>query len=224
MSTWFDERVRCPHCGHEQTARLAHGVHVARAPEVREQILARTFHAITCAACLRGSVAERPLIYTDVDRKHWIQVALADERPRWPELEVATRTLFARAFIGSPLARELEARFRVRLVFGLEELREKLVVWNASLDDAVVECLKVEAIAAAPVRSRARIAVVDEVLAGGDLMVRFDDERVRVAASAVKRASADARLPGRFPELFGGTFVAIHRLLGPRYRWAAPGA
>lgn len=222
MSTWFPEPVRCPHCDHEQEARLAHGVHAVRAPEVRDQIFARTFHAITCAACGRTFVAQRPLVYTDTERKHWIHVALVEQRARWPELEDQTEEVFERAFTGSPLAREIAERMKVRLVFGLDELREKLVIWQSNLDDRAVECLKFELIRRDPALAHAHL-VVDAVAADRTLTVRVDRDRaLSVEGALVERFDDDARLPARFPELFGGHYVSVKRLLGPRYRWAEP--
>jgi hypothetical protein len=220
MSTWFDEQVICPACSAELTARLAHGVHVARAPEVRAQVLERSFHRVVCA-CGEVFRARRAVVYTDVDRKQWIQVALDDERPIWPELEVATSTLFERAFTGSPLAREVREGMRLRLVFGYEELREKLVVWAAALDDAVVECLKLRAIERRPELARGTL-VVDRVDHGALVLVPEGHDAIVVDADAVAAAHADTRLPPRFPELFAGRYVAIHRLLGHRYHPADP--
>lgn len=222
MSTWFPERVTCPHCGHEQQARLAHGVHAVRAPEVRDQILARTFHALTCAECGQGFVAQRPLVYTDTERKHWIHVALADHRPRWPELEDQTTEVYDRAFTGSPLAREVAERMKVRLVFGLDELREKLVLWAANLDDRAIECLKLELIRRDPALARAEL-LVDAVAPDHALTIRIDRERtLTVDGALVDQFDTDQRLSARFPELFGGRYVSLHRLLGARYRWAEP--
>ena len=219
MSTWFDEQVTCPACAHEFTARLAHGVHATRAPEVREMVFDRSFHRVTCPSCAKSFTAQRSLVYTDMDRKQWLQVARVEERPRWPELETLTDEVFERAFTGSPLTEELRVGFRRRLVFGLEELREKLVIWRAALDDAVVECIKVQLIASEPALSRAQL-IVDEVVDGG-LHVTVDGERnLEVPASLVEQFHDDPRLPARFPELFGGRYVAIHRLLGHRYKWA----
>ena len=217
MSTWFDEPVTCPACGAIQIARLAHGVHASRAPEIRDQLFDRTFHRIECSGCARVFTGQRPLVYTDMDRKHWLQVALASERPRWPELEPATEQIFARAFTGSPLA-DREG-FKLRLVFGLEELREKLVIWRSSLDDAVVECIKAHVTSRDPRHVRAAAIVVDAVAADGALELAIDGERLAVPAELVERFHADGRLPARFPELFGGRFVSLHRLTGPRYRW-----
>lgn len=219
MSTWFEEPIRCPHCAVEQSARLAHGVHVARAPEVRDQILARTFHAITCRGCGRSFIAQRPLIYTDMDRRHWVQVVLSEERVRWPEYENAVDEIFARAFTGSPLVRELQERMKVRLVFGLDALREKLVLWRASLDDRAIECMKLELVRREPALARADL-VVDRV-EDGAVIVRVDGVR-ELVARGVAEWDDDPRLVSRFPELFGGRYVSFHRLLGPRYKWAEP--
>jgi hypothetical protein len=220
MSTWFETEVTCPACGARIAARLASGVHVARAPEIRAQVLARTFHRVTCGSCAHAFTAARPLVYTDIDRKHWVQIAPPNERPRWPEYEDATARLFERAMTGSPYTDELREGFLVRVVFGLEELREKLVVWDANLDDAVVECVKVHAIAQRPELARAKSLIVDAVRGGALELVADGVERLAVSRDVVAQFSGDDRLPSRFPELFGGRFVSVHRLLGPRYRWA----
>ena len=223
MSTWFDEPVTCFACSTTFTARLAHGVHATRAPEVREQLFARTFHRVTCPACATVFTAQRGLVYTDMDRRHWLQVAREDERPRWPELEPATRDIFDRAFTGSPLAQPLCEGMRVRLVFGLEELREKLVIWRANLDDATVECLKLDAVVHEPALLHAQRIVLDEVTADGALALAVDGERqLTIPTELVERYHDDPTLSRRFPELFGGTFVSAHRLLGHRYRWVDP--
>ncbi|MEO8701709.1 MAG: CpXC domain-containing protein [Kofleriaceae bacterium] len=224
MSTWFDEDVACVGCGIVQTARLAHGIHASRAPEVRAQLFARTFHRIECRSCGLAFTGQRPLVYTDMERKHWLQVALANERPRWPELEVATGEIFDRAFVGSPLVEDLYQGFKVRLVFGLEELREKLVIWAGGLDDAVVECVKAQLIVSEPRLARATSIVVDAVSPEQALVLTIDGtERVDISAELVDEMH-DPRLRTRFPELFGGRFVSIHRLLGHRYRRVEPRA
>lgn len=222
MSTWFDEDVTCPACGTTIHARLARGIHAARAPEVRDQLFARTFHRVTCAACAATFTAQRPFIYTDTERRHWVQVAPVIERPRWPELETATDALYDRAFTGSPLALELREGMKLRLVFGLEELREKLVIWRANLDDAIVECLKAQLLAREPRLLHAKSIVVAAVTDGALELVIDDSERLAIEAALVEQFHDDTRLPGRFPELFGGRYVSLFRLTGPRYRWAQP--
>ena len=222
MSTWFDEEVSCPACGVTQRARLARGVHVARAPEIRQMVFDRTFHRVTCRACNETFQAQRSLVYTDMDRKHWLQIALEIERPRWPELETLTDEVFARAFTGAPVAHALSEGFKRRLVFGLEELREKLVIWRGALDDAIVECLKIYAISRDPDLSRVSL-VVDDVRDGALRLVADGTRVIELAAELVEQYhDDDARLRTRFPEFFGGRFVSIHRLLGHRYKRVEP--
>lgn len=227
MSTWFDETIACPACGLEQRARLARGIHVSRASEAREQVFARTFHRVECSACGQRFVAKRPLIYNDMDRRHWLHVALADERPRWPELERVTSEIFERAFVGSPLVSELRDGFKVRLVFGIEELREKLEVWRAGFDDGVVECAKLQLFTRDPTLALAHRLLVDRVGDAGAEILVLDTNDMPTRTTLVPRELLEAahddyeRLRRYLPELFGGGFVSWHRMLGQRYRLPA---
>lgn len=224
MSTWFDEQITCPGCGLEQTAKLARGIHVSRAPEARDQVFDRTFHRVTCRGCALRFVAARPLVYTDMERKHWVHVALAGETPRWPEMEKLASDVFERAFTGSPLAAEMRDGFRLRLVFGMEELREKLVIWRAGYSDAVVECAKLQLIAKDTSLALAERLLVDEIDDAGAalLVVDADDKLIRqtlIPMSLLEEQSDDDdRLRRYLPELFGGGFVSWRRMTSPRYR------
>lgn len=224
MSTWFDETITCPTCACEQTARLARGVHVARAPEARDQVFDRTFHRVTCRSCGGRFVAKRPLLYTDMDRKHWVHVAMAHQRPRWPELEASVREVFEAAFVGSPLAAELRNGFRFRVVFGIEELREKLVIWREGYDDSLAECVKLRAIERDPDLSSAHHILLESIADTTITLATFDssdrpERRVELPRAVLdEQRSDEERLRRYLPDLFGSGFVSIHRLLGPHYR------
>lgn len=222
MSTWDDLVLRCPRCATELRARIAAGVHASRIPEVRDDILARRFHRVACRGCGASIEVQRPLVYTDFDRDHWVLVAGPGELGRWPAYEARLREDVARVFErGSPLAHGLAERLRVRVVFGYEELREKLVVWDAGLDDALVECLKVRAYAEDPALAApgSRLLVEgcrDDAL---DLLwfARATDARPARALTTPPAWLRDtdrdrASLAARFPELFGGGFVSAARL------------
>src|ERR1041385_8123724 len=128
----------CPGCGAELTARVADGVHVDRNPALRDDILGRRLHRVVCPACRATTEVRRPFVYTDFGRRHFIQVAMPDELPRWDAWEAQLHRDVSRAFDrGSPHAHGLAEGLACRVVFGLEELRDKLVVWDAGLDDAL---------------------------------------------------------------------------------------
>jgi len=138
MAVFQPHTVRCA-CGGTVTVDLADSVNVRRTPELRAHILAGTFHRALCAACGERMTIEKPFYYTDFDRNVLFKVLPRGERHEWKK---ASRTLdVASAFIPREVA-DGGAR-TLRVLFGLDELREKLVAADAGFDDRVVELLKV---------------------------------------------------------------------------------
>jgi hypothetical protein len=229
VSVWTTRVIECPRCSASNELQLADSVHVSRVPEVRSAVLDRTFHRATCRECAAPLEVERQVLYIDVERGHWILVVPALQAERWPELEVEFRNGLERALDhGSPLIAPVADDVRRRLVFGYEQLREKLVIWGAGLDDAVVECVKLRAIAADPgLAAPGTELVVDAVTPGDELVIlcpRDADVRLLVVPGGLVRATDNQRsaLRTRYPELFHGHFVNIARLLGPHYRRPEP--
>ena len=146
MSTFKSTTVQCPHCGHSQTASLASSINANRAPELRAALLARTFQRMACAECDKRYVADGPFLYMDFERKHWFgHYPLAWER-RWRSLEAEPQQAWHRNMVvhAPPLVREQAAGFLIRAVFGLEAMREKLVIADAGLSDTLVEVAKLQ--------------------------------------------------------------------------------
>jgi len=164
VSVFVTRRARCPRCGHEEQRSVAESVNGGRSPEYRDAILAGRFHVFPCGGCGVESRADEPFLYTDFARKEWIRVLPAREEPQWARHEPEARTTFLRAFrldVASgpgarraatapdrreppPVLRAMAEGFRSRLVFGLAALREKLLVFGAGLDDALIEGLKLD--------------------------------------------------------------------------------
>ncbi|MBA3460076.1 MAG: hypothetical protein H0T46_08960 [Deltaproteobacteria bacterium] len=222
MSTWSDRTIACPRCSASVRARIALGAHIGRVPEVRDAVLARTFHRFPCAACGMSIQVHARFEYTDIERRQLVLVGLPPEVRTWQELETTLNTTIDRALEhGSPLVAPFVREVKRRVVFGVEELREKLVVWDAGLDDGLVECIKVRAYASDPTLaapgSRLHVDAVSEgdVLrckwfpspdAAPDKVLELPDHWV---ADAVRDRES---LEARFPELFRGGFVSVDRL------------
>jgi hypothetical protein len=115
--------------------------------------------------------------------------------------------------------RERVASFRVRLVFGYDELREKVVLADAGLDDIAVECLKLLAIRHDP----SLFGFADRLLVRS-----VDDERLTVdrhrdaapagsftlAARAAELARIRADAEGAVEPPFTDPFVSLNRAIG----------
>lgn len=144
MSTWEPHVFDCPTCGEPIRAQLLKGMHITRLPEVKAAIRDGTFQVFVCEGCNTPTHVEKPTIYTDFEAGHYIGVELPDT-PDWAEAKQRHRKVYDQAvLLGPPVAADLASRMRHRIVFGLRALREKVLAWDAGLDDALVEVAKLE--------------------------------------------------------------------------------
>lgn len=156
MAVYHPHTVTCA-CGNALIVQLATSVNAGRSPQVREQILKEELHRVACSACGRKITVEKPFYYTDLPRNTFFRVLPRGERHCWrrasAELDRAVE-FFGEGF--SPA----EGR-TLRVVFGMDELREKLVMQDAGFDDRLVELLKVLLIYEHPILlRRARLRLV----------------------------------------------------------------
>lgn len=145
MSTTRPQWIRCP-CGATFQGEVWSGLHVSRRPDVREQILDGTFHRFTCPACDGPVVLEGRLAYTDFPRRHWFTVVPRIDLRHREELAAFARRSFEMTMQerAPQMVQGWAEEMTQRLVFGLASLREKLVIFDAGLDDRVVELLKLQ--------------------------------------------------------------------------------
>jgi hypothetical protein len=144
MSLFFDARATCGQCGTAAAERLAGSVNADNRPDLRAEILAGEFQAMTCPSC--GTRLRLPvhLSYLDMGRGNWILAEGAERVAEWREVEAAGRAIFEECYgsEASPVVRGLGRGLRPRLVFGWAALREKLLCDDLGLDDVVVEFAK----------------------------------------------------------------------------------
>lgn len=156
--------------GVRHATTLADCLNIQRTPSARQRILDRSFHRLGDAAT--GLQIEKAFFYLDLARGQAILVQPPRERFRHVDASAALARMLA---VLPPAMRE-QAR-QVRLVFGLEELREKLVAADAGLDDRAIELMKAALLHDHPVlltRARLRL-VLDEVDAqGAQFLVQYD--------------------------------------------------
>jgi hypothetical protein len=221
MSVWYAQDFVCEACHHAFSTTLARGIHARRVPEVRAQILAGSLHHIRCPACNATVDAHRDLAYTDFARGHWVHVSTPASLAEWAAVERYAVETFDRYMVGGPPAvAELSRTFVVRVVFDLDELREKLVIWDAGLDDALVECMKLVCLRERPsiagADRRIRLRAVDAAQFAMTAVDR-DHPRIDLARWTVPRRILDSVIENReawearMPALFDRGFVSLDR-------------
>lgn len=188
MSIVQTELVTCPHCRHQHEQKIARSINAGRTPAYRLEILAGTFQRPGCTNChLRFEVNDR-FLYVDMPRRQWFAVLpIVDSDVA--EEESLLRESYRRVVLEAPpLVQELGAAMQLRVVFGLDALREKLVAMEAGIDDRVLEYLKVLLVAQAPdvFVGEGRLVATDD-----DLLLRWTDG-VRSFDWRVARADYEA--------------------------------
>ncbi|HEY5920918.1 MAG TPA: CpXC domain-containing protein [Kofleriaceae bacterium] len=145
MSTFEPARIRCT-CGAEQDVTLANGLHISKRPDIRQQILEGTFHRFPCPACGGHVQIETLLAYTDFPKQHWFTIVPEDELPWRGERVAFAKLVFQRNMVerAAPMIQDLAPKMKQRVIFGLASLREKIICFDADLDDRLVEALKLQ--------------------------------------------------------------------------------
>jgi hypothetical protein len=151
LSITHKEILTCV-CGYQHIEMIVKSLNAGRHPHLRDQVLERTLHRFECPSCARRVVIDSDFFWFDFHRKEFIGVFPAGMRARAAECEKVLSSAFeftmreyAPGFIKS-----YSEGFFVRTVFGVEELREKIVAHGAGLDDVVLEMVKLELFAVHP--------------------------------------------------------------------------
>jgi hypothetical protein len=241
VSTFRRYEATCPACEHRWTVEIARGLHITRLPHIREQLITGRFQVYECPACRSPTVFEATVVYTDFDRHEYVACETAASAS-WQAAIARHQTVFRDCFEhGPPIAQEMGQAFKRRLVYGFRALREKLVLWDAKLDDRVVEAVKGDLLKQEGESPRDLVLRISRVLDGGHLLFsvhepirRPDDVPPGVplvmalppahdfltapAAMYQARAAAASGVTRDYPWLGDDWFVDIHD--GPSYLYA----
>lgn len=136
MSIFQPTAVTCPQCDTRQFVDLVDTINVDRFPYLRDKVLDRTLHRLHCAKCQAVSIVEKKLFYMDRGRNTYLLVGTPRSRPDYRKGPKELGRILDQVRV-----RKRGAAY-TRTVFGLEELREKLVAQDAALDDRIVELMK----------------------------------------------------------------------------------
>jgi hypothetical protein len=183
VSTILNVPLTCQRCGHGFLAAIADSIGANRAPWLLDAILDGSFHRFSCPNCQFTVQIEKEILFTDFARGHWIGVFPPPDEPRFRECGDLVTSTFSEALLDKapPLVRTWAPSFRVRVVFGVPELREKLLLWHNELDDRVIEILKLDLLADRP-----------ELIAQGVFALRVDGVIAENGALAFVACSSPA--------------------------------
>jgi hypothetical protein len=125
--------------GLRKKINMADCVNIARTPKARELILQGKFNRIPDEDGKGVITIEKEFFYTDFERQQLFLVKPRFERHTWLEASARLERMLNRI----PETFSIDEKHQVRVIFGLAELREKLIAMEAGMDDRMVELFKV---------------------------------------------------------------------------------
>jgi len=131
----IEDAIICPECGHEQEIHVIPSVNVTVEPEMREKVLSGEIFLFTCEKCGFAGFAGYPFIYEDKETAGGFLIYL---EPECEDREVGVD--------GDVADQILLQNMTMRLVTTVNELKEKIFVFEAGLDDRVLELFKMLAL------------------------------------------------------------------------------
>lgn len=138
MSVLRTHTIVCK-CGAKQTMHLALSINGQRSPSLRKSIVDGELHRCSCEACGATFTVEKEFYYVELPGNVLYKVSPRGDRHMWRE---AAGELDAVAgFVQSNLPDQPPCILRT--VFGMDELREKLVANDLGFDDRLIELFKV---------------------------------------------------------------------------------
>jgi hypothetical protein len=211
VSISLNKVVPCRSCGADIEAMTFESINPTRHPFLQDQLLARTLLRRSCGSCGAPHQHYDRLLWTDLPGKLCVCVVQEVDRPQWAQLEKEANIALSVPLRGEgpPAVRRWGAEVLIRLAFGTEELREKVICRIAGLDDRVVEYLKVTLVD----RDRGIVPVLDGCDQTADLRFRFldRDETVTLPRDRYREAAArTAELAEKLPGLFAADATWVH--------------
>jgi hypothetical protein len=141
MSRPVSESIDCPACGKASPFTRWASLNVTMDPDQKEKLLSRELVRFTCPSCGETADVVYPLLYHDMQGQFLIWLL-----PYSPEGEPTEAPEDVSAVLGG----KAFTRYRVRRVGNLNDLIEKIYIFDRGLDDGPVELLKLAVLAEMP--------------------------------------------------------------------------
>lgn len=138
MSQQRPYQIKCPKCGHRLAVELYESVNVKLNPELKDQLMLNQLNAVTCTECSLAFRVDKPLLYSDPDRKllvYWLPTP--DDRIDDGEDQFSEWM----RDMGKLIPEGVDAP-HVHLVFSRTELVERIFLMESGLDERAIEYVK----------------------------------------------------------------------------------
>lgn len=135
MSSKENIELNCPNCGKKQTVSIWKSINTSLNPEMKEAVRNKSAFKYTCPDCGYETILDYGFLYHQMSDRFMIQYVQTDES--------AEKVKDIWSDENSPMMRIMrEKHYLMRIVRTQNELLEKIEIFDAGLDDRIVELCK----------------------------------------------------------------------------------
>ncbi|HPG01033.1 MAG TPA: CpXC domain-containing protein [Kiritimatiellia bacterium] len=130
--------IHCPKCRHEQAVPLYESINVKTSPELKTLLMANQINVVECSQCHASFRVEKPLLYHDPVRRLMIYLIPMSE----DMLEEGERQFAESLTRLTGILPEGVNAPDVCLVFSRTEMVERIFLFDADLNERIIEYIK----------------------------------------------------------------------------------
>ena len=182
MSLNTQEQVRCQKCGALNDITLWQSVTADDSEDLKSDLLAGRLNVLCCTQCQTRALVPTPLLYRDTKNKLLISLCPTSDPDE-------AKKNFDTVRESSRRSGELDdlAGYRLRFVSSYNDLMEKILIFDAGLDDKTIEIIKLMVLMQEPDKMQSRTALFGR---------RTDDGSIEIMVKSTDGAVFTSRTPG----------------------------
>jgi hypothetical protein len=131
------QQFRCPKCGKELELELIDSIEVPYDQELKQKVMDNSYFTLHCDGCNTVLPIGYRCTYNDLERRYLLWLMPNDGERESKEVEAYHKRLET-----DNALRLAQNGYRFRLVANSNDLREKILIFDAGLDDRVIELMK----------------------------------------------------------------------------------
>ncbi len=137
MSSSSRENITCPNCGKESPFTVWHSINTTLNPDMKTTVRDKSAFRFTCPHCGHSTMVDYGFLYHQMEDEMMIYYCQSDESAK------EIYGLYT-GKVGKDMSSFLpDAKYLNRIVRSMNQLLEKLAIFDAGLDDRLIEICKV---------------------------------------------------------------------------------
>ena len=154
MSLNTQQSIKCPSCGQLQNMTVWDSITVKDSADLKKDLLSGKVNIFKCGSCSHSGLVPSPMLYHDEDRKLMMSFAPCND-------EALKKRLFDNVCETSKASNELDKyeEYNFRFVSEYNSLLEKILIFDAGLNDKAIEVIKLLILSQEPEKQNDRNCV-----------------------------------------------------------------